>query len=52
MTHPFELTAVQLQDRLDEMVEVTFGDGAFLLLPTSPAACCRSVVVSYMWFSL
>ena len=26
MTHPFELTAVQLQDRLDEMVEVTFGD--------------------------
>lgn len=35
MTHPFELTAVQLQDRLDEMVEVTFGDlqSQFLTLP-------------------
>ncbi len=35
MTHPFELTAVQLQDRIDEMVEVTFGDlqSQFLTLP-------------------
>lgn len=35
MTHPFELTAAQLQDRLDEMVEVTFGDlqSQFLTLP-------------------
>lgn len=35
MTHPFELTTAQLQDRLDEMVEVTFGDlqSQFLTLP-------------------
>lgn len=35
MTHPFQLSAVQLQDRLDEMVEVTFGDiqSQFLTLP-------------------
>lgn len=35
MTHPFELTAIQLQERLDEMVEVTFGDlqSHFLTLP-------------------
>jgi hypothetical protein len=35
MTHPFELTATQLQDRLDEMVEMTFADiqSHFLTLP-------------------
>jgi len=35
MTHPFELTGATLQERLDEMVEVTFGDlqSQFLMLP-------------------
>jgi hypothetical protein len=35
MTHPFELTFATLQQRLDEMAEVTFGDlqSQFLTLP-------------------
>jgi len=35
MTHPFELNFATLQERLDEMVEITFGDlqSQFLMLP-------------------
>lgn len=35
MTHPFEVPAVQLSERIDEMVDVTFGDlqSQFLVLP-------------------
>lgn len=35
MTHPFELTDVQLRDNIEEMVDVTFGDlqSQFLTLP-------------------
>lgn len=38
MTHPFEFTLAHLEQQLDEMVEVTFGDlqSQFLVLPKGP----------------
>ena len=39
MTHPFEIAAADLAGRLDELVDVTFGDfqSQFLVLPRGPA---------------